>query len=241
MSSKGFVPESFARKQERDTKEATELTKRRAERRTHIKARREEWRNKAQKYHQAHQQAQASLVEEKRKARNNGNFYVAPEAKVAFIVRTKGINRINPTVKKILQLFRLRQLNNGVFIRINKATLSMLKRVEPYVTFGYPSRQVISELIYKRGYVKVNRARIPITDNTIIEQNLGKFGITCVEDLIEEISGCREHFKEANNFLWPFKLNNPRGGWNNKNHPFQKDGDWGNREENVNQLIRAML
>ena len=243
MSSTGFVPESFARKQARDQKNASDLVKRRTERKSLIKTRREEWRSRAEKYYQTHQAAEANLIAEKRKARNNGSFFVAPESKIAFIIRIKGINRINPTVKKILRLFRLRQLNNGVFIRVNKATLSMLKRIEPYVTFGYPSRKVVSELIYKRGHVKVNRARIPITDNTIIEQNLGKHGITCVEDLIEEIYGCREHFKEANNFLWPFKLNNPRGGWNNKNHSYQGtgDGDWGNREENINQLVRAML
>lgn len=117
----------------------------------------------------------------------------------------------------------------------------MLKRVEPYVTFGYPSRTTISHLVYKRGHVKVGRSRIPITDNLIIEQSLGKFGINCVEDLIEEIYQVGPHFKEANNFLWAFKLNNPRGGWNNKNHPYQKDGDWGNREEQINALVDRML
>jgi large subunit ribosomal protein L7e len=117
----------------------------------------------------------------------------------------------------------------------------MLRRVEPFVTYGYPSRKVIAELIYKRGFGKINRARIPLTDNAIIEQNLGKSGITCVEDLVEHIFTIGPHFKEANNFLWPFKLNNPRGGWNNKNHPYQKDGDWGNREEEINPLVRSML
>ena len=58
---------------------------------------------------------------------------MAPEAKVAFVIRIKGINHIRPQVKKILRLFRLRQLNNGVFIKVNKATMNMLKRIEPYV------------------------------------------------------------------------------------------------------------
>jgi len=139
-----------------------------------------------------------------------------------------------------LQLFRLRQLNNGVLVKINKATANMLKRVEPYITYGYPTRKTISNLVYKRGFGRVNRSRIPLTDNAIIEQNLGKFGITCVEDLIEELYQVGPHFKEANNFLWPFKLSNPRGGWRNKNHPFQTDGDWGNREEQINVLVNSM-
>jgi large subunit ribosomal protein L7e len=119
--------------------------------------------------------------------------------------------------------------------------MNMLRKIEPYVTYGYPSRATIAHLIYKRGHVRVGRSRIPITDNLIVEQNLGKIGMTCTEDLIEEIHQCGPHFKEANNFLWTFKLNNPRGGWNNKNHPYQKDGDWGNREEEINGLVGRML
>ena len=30
-------------------------------------------------------------------------------------------------MKKVLQLFRLRQINNGVFIKLNKATTAMLR------------------------------------------------------------------------------------------------------------------
>lgn len=38
-----------------------------------------------------------------------------------------------------------------------------------------------------------------------------------------------------------FKLNSPKGGFNNKRHPFQKGGDWGNREEEIDALVRRML
>ena len=48
-------------------------------------------------------------------------------------------------------------------------------------------KRSVRELIYKRGYAKVSRQRIPITDNAIIEQNLGKFGIICIEDLVHEV------------------------------------------------------
>ncbi|MFN7881137.1 MAG: hypothetical protein ACK5NI_01465 [bacterium] len=55
------------------------------------------------------------------------------------------------------------------------------------MTYGYPTRQTISKLIYKRGYGKVNRSRIPLTDNSIIAGELGKVGINSIEDLIHEI------------------------------------------------------
>ncbi len=40
--------------------------------------------------------------------------------------------------------------------------------------FRYPNMKTIRELIYKRGYAKVNKRRIPITDNKVIEETLGE-------------------------------------------------------------------
>jgi len=117
----------------------------------------------------------------------------------------------------------------------------MLTRILPYITFGYPSRQTISKLIYKRGYGKVDGRRIPLSNNEVIEKVLGKYGITCTEDLIHEIFTCGPHFKEANNFLWPFKLRTPRGGFRCKRQSFSVGGDWGNREQFINDLIKNML
>lgn len=54
--------------------------------------------------------------------------------------------------------------------QITKATLGLLKRVEPYIAWGYPNLKSVRELIYKRGYGKVDGNRIPLTDNKIIEQ-----------------------------------------------------------------------
>ena len=72
-------------------------------------------------------------------------------------------------------------------MKLNKATWNMIRVIEPLVTYGYTTRQTISKLIYKRGYGKVNRSRIPLTDNSIIAGELGKVGINSIEDLIHEI------------------------------------------------------
>jgi len=118
----------------------------------------------------------------------------------------------------------------------------MLRMIEPFVTFGYPSRSTISNLIYKRGYGKVNRCRIPLTDNCIIADSLSKVGINCIEDLIHEITTCGPNFKVANNFLWPFKLSSPLGGFELKRHSFaQGYGAYGDREELVNALVKRMM
>jgi large subunit ribosomal protein L7e len=99
----------------------------------------------------------------------------------------------------------------------------------------------VRDLVYKRGFVKVNGNRTPITSNDIIEDKLGKMGIICVEDLIHEIFTVGPNFKYASNFLWPFKLNNPTGGWRKKTNHFVEGGDFGNREDKINALLRLMI
>lgn len=82
----------------------------------------------------------------------------------------------------------------------------MLRICEPYITWGYPNLKSVRELMYKRGFAKINGQRIPITSNQIIEDKLGKFNIICTEDLIHEIFTVGKQFKYASNFLWPFKV-----------------------------------
>ena len=74
----------------------------------------------------------------------------------------------------------------------------------------------------------------------LFAQVLGKYGIICIEDLIHEIVTVGPHFKEANNFLWPFKLSNARGGYRQKTRHYIEGGDHGNREGLINQLVRKM-
>lgn len=85
-------------------------------------------------------QAEAGLVQLRRQARSAGNFFKEPEAKIAIVVRIRGINQVSPKVKKILQLLRLRQVHNAVFVRLNSATQQMLTLVTPYIAYGCVQR-----------------------------------------------------------------------------------------------------
>ena len=196
---------------------------------------------RAEKYVKEYRELQNETIRLKRTARAAGNIYVPPEAKVAFVVRIRGITSVPPKTKKILQLLRLRQIHNGTFVKLNKATITMLRLVEPYVAYGYPTLKTTKDLIYKRGFAKIDGKRIPITDNSVIEQKLGKYGIICMEDLIHEIYTCGPHFKQASNFLWPFKLSSPLGGFKNKLIHFNEGGDAGNRAERIGDLVNRMI
>jgi len=234
-------PESLLKKRKSQEKErenrAAELEKKRAAN----KEKRKVIFQRAEKYVKEYRDAEREKIRLHRLAKTEGTFYVPAEAKLAFVVRIKGINKIDPKKRKTLQLLRLLQINNGVFVRLTKATIEMLRIVEPFVAYGYPNLKSVRELVYKRGYGKINKQRLPLTDNAVIEENLGKYGIVCMEDLIHEIYTVGPNFKQASNFLWPFKLSNPTGGFRpRKFKHFIEGGDLGNREEHINALIRQM-
>jgi large subunit ribosomal protein L7e len=189
-----------------------------------------------------YKKAEKDLVATKRAARNKGDFFVEEQAKLAFVVRIRGINGVSPKIRRILQLLRLRQIHNGTFVKLNKATLAMLQLVAPYIAWGYPNLKTVRELVYKRGFGKVDKQRVALTANSIIEQVLGEStGIVCMEDLIHEIVTVGQHFQAANNFLWPFKLQSARGGMESKLYHYVEGGHAGCREEKINALVARML
>lgn len=61
-----------------------------------------------------------------------------------------------------------------------------------------------------------------------------------MEDLIHELLTVGPAFKQVSNFLWPFKLNTPNGGWVKKANHFLDGGDFGCREDKINGLLRRM-
>merc|ERR1712137_1333728 len=235
------VPETILKRRKRQAESRALRVKEALKSKADKKSKRVEAFKRAEKYCKEYRTQELDQLRLKREAKKAGDFYVPAEPKLAFVMRIRGINQVAPKVKKVLQLFRLRQINNGVFIKLNKATINMLRICEPYVAWGTPNLKSVRELVYKRGYAKVEGKRIPISSNDVIENVLGKYGMICVEDVIHEIMTVGENFKYASNFLWPFKLNTPSGGWRKKTNHFVEGGDFGNREDKINELLRKMV
>ena len=186
----------------------------------------------------------ATSIAQRRAAKASGGFYVEGEPKLALVIRIRGIIGVSPKAKKVMRLFRLLQLHNATFVRMNEATIRMLKLIEPYVAYGYPSLKTVQQLIYKRGFAKdAYKQRIPIANNDVIADVLGKEGIECCADLVHEIYTVGPKFKQANNFLWPFKLSSPKGGFSSRTKllHFMEGGEAGDRGTEINKLVQKMI
>ncbi|CAD5205889.1 unnamed protein product [Bursaphelenchus okinawaensis] len=235
------VPETQLKRRKLQVATSVRLANKKAKALKAAKTKKVQYFKRAEKYINEYRQQKRSEIQARREAKKAGNFFVPEEAKLAFVIRIRGINKIHPRPRKVLQLLRLRQINNGVFVKLNKATIQMLRIADPFIAWGYPSQKTIRELVYKRGHAKVKGQRLPITDNAIVEENLGKQDIICIEDLIHELYTVGPNFKKASNFLWPFKLSNPNGGWSKKANHFVEGGDYGNREDKINELLAKMI
>ncbi|KAH7564658.1 hypothetical protein JRO89_XS09G0002900 [Xanthoceras sorbifolium] len=180
------------------------------------------------------------LIRMKQRAKRPKSAIMKPKSMLLFVVRIQGKNDMHPKTRKILYNLRLRRIFSGVFVKASEGIIQMLQRVEPYVTYGYPNLKNVKDLIYKKGYANTQKQRVPLTDNNIIEQELGKYGIICIEDIVHEIANVGPHFKEVISFLGPLQLNKPEGGLLGKKQPFKDGGEAGNREDQINELIEKM-
>merc|ERR1711939_1085149 len=171
-----LVPETLLKKRKSQDKERAEKQQQRETKKKESKQKRDQIFKRAESYVKEYRDAEREKIRLSRVAKQEGSYYIPAEPKLVFVVRIKGINKIDP---------------------------KMLKIVEPFVAYGYPNLKSVRELVYKRGYAKTSpgKQRLPLTDNAIIEEHLGQHGIVCMEDLIHEIYTVGPNFKQASNFL----------------------------------------
>ena len=98
---------------------------------------------RAEAYVAEYRNKETQLTTMKRAARKAGTFFVPEESKLFFVMRLRGINGMHPKTRHIMQVLRLLQINNGVFMRCNKATMNMLVKVDPYIMYGYPNLKTV--------------------------------------------------------------------------------------------------
>ncbi|KAL8143000.1 hypothetical protein V2J09_016032 [Rumex salicifolius] len=173
-----------------------------------------------------------------RSKRRRNDVTVNLGSKPIFVIRIQGKSDIHPQIKKTLYTLGLKRIYSGVFLRASAENLAVLQKVEPFVTYGYPDLQNVRALIQKKGSLKIDKEKVPLNDNNIIEQALGKYDILCLEDIINEIYTVGPKFKEVASALWPFTLISPEDDvLQGKKNPFNKGGDTGNREDRINELL----
>ena len=183
-------------------------------------------------------------------------------ATTVFAILLRPVTHATPkTVRRTLSALRLRRVNEGVFLPYTTDDGSdvrkMLHLVEPYVLYGIPSAETISDLVRRRGFGKVDGKRVALADNNIIEQSeLGEtLGLICVEDIIHVLTtppttegdekvgqgGGTTVFGKVTKFLWPFRLTARKSKFQRRMLDLKDGKLYGDQGEAMNGYIREML
>ncbi|ORX58102.1 ribosomal protein L30p/L7e [Hesseltinella vesiculosa] len=156
------------------------------------------------------QQEANRLRTAKRRLERNG-FDDEDNDKLILVVRLDDASskrKMHPQVKKTLTSLGLDRLHAAVFVRQSKQMSEQLAVVKPYIFMGSPSLPSVRSLVMKRAHTLKDGQRVPVTDNTMVEDALSDVGVICVEDIIHELmQGDKETFDKITEYLAPFHLN----------------------------------
>uniref|UniRef100_A0A7S4A8K0 Ribosomal protein L30 ferredoxin-like fold domain-containing protein n=1 Tax=Pseudo-nitzschia australis TaxID=44445 RepID=A0A7S4A8K0_9STRA len=145
-------------------------------------------------------------------------------------------------VLNILLQLSLKEPNTGVFVRYNEITKRHLHLVEPWIVYGKPSDGLVGDLMERKSFGTVKGEKVPLSDNTIIENALGnEHGMICMEDLVHELTTVGEAFDAVAGFLRPFPLSATRSRFEKNLLSVKQGKDYGDQGEEIDEYIKQML
>lgn len=136
--------------------------------------------------------------------------------KVYLVMRIAGNFGAFPEANRVFRYFRLTRRLSAVLVKATPATEMLLAKAQQYLAWGTPDLKTVQDLLQKRGYACPNPETpskvVALSDNKYIEQELGKYGIVCLEDIVHELMTLGPNFAVVAKWLAPFDLQLPKDG-----------------------------
>ena len=150
------------------------------------------------------------------------------------VVKIRGTVRAQKETRETLEFLHLVHTNHAVIIDSRAAYMGMLQRVNSYITYGEPTKELIAMMLQKR-------ARLA-GDKKLTDEYLQKIGYKSVDDLAEAIVKCKVQFQKLPDVEPRFKLHPPSKGYKGKTKKgFKAGGEAGYRGEAINDLVKRMV
>jgi large subunit ribosomal protein L30 len=135
------------------------------------------------------------------------------------VIRISGMVSISSEVAETLHRMRLRKKYVAVLIKDDAETAKVLNKIRNYVAYGTISKEMIEQLLEKRGK-GINNKKFDV-----------KKVLSQIESKPLEELGVKPFFR----------LHPPRKGIESKKHFGTGKGVLGNNKEAINQLLERML
>ncbi len=132
------------------------------------------------------------------------------------VLRIKGNIGMHPDIKKTLESLKLRKVFTAALYPLTPELEGMLKKVQRYVTWGKPNRETIFTFLKRSKYV--------------------------AEEGLERLADALEKGEEELSRPLFINLRPPSKGFKNSlKKDFKSGGEYGDRGEKINDLIRRMF
>ena len=154
--------------------------------------------------------------------------------KCLVVVKIRGTISAQRETRETLDFLHLAHTNHAVLIDSRPAYKGMLQRVNSYVTWGEPSKEIVAMMLHKR-------ARLA-GDKKLTDEYIKKAGYKSIDDLAEAIVNCKVEFQKLPDMQPRFKLHPPSKGYKGKTkRGFKAGGEAGYRGEAINDLVKRMI
>ena len=156
------------------------------------------------------------------------------ECKCLVAVRVRGTVSAQREVRETLELLHLTHTNHGLLLDSRPAYLGMLQRVNNYVTWGEPTKEIVSMMLQKRAKLAGSKK--------LTDEYIQKAGYKSIDDLAEAIVSCKAQFQKLPDVQPLFKLHPPSKGYKGKTkRGYNAGGEAGYRGEAINELVKRMI
>jgi len=156
------------------------------------------------------------------------------ECKPLVVVKIRGLVSAQKEARETLQFLHLLHTNHAVLIDSRPAYMGMLQRVNSYVTYGKPSKELV--------YLMLQKPARLAGDKKLTDEYIKKVGFESIEALAEAIVNCKVQYQKLPDIEPRFKLHPPSKGYKGKTKKgYRAGGEAGYRGEAINDLIKRMI
>jgi large subunit ribosomal protein L30 len=151
------------------------------------------------------------------------------------VIRVRGRINVNYNIEYTMKLLRLNRVNHCVVIPDTTYYRGMLQKAKDYITWGEIGQEVIADLITQHGKLKGDK---PLT-NDYLKKNTN---FKSIKDLAKAIHEEKVDYKDVPEVKPLFRLPPPKkGGYEGIKRSYKTGGALGNREEDIDGLLRRMI
>jgi len=155
-------------------------------------------------------------------------------SKLLAVIRLRGVVGVPGDVKDTLRMLNLHKANHATIVEDTPSYRGMLEKVAGYVAYGEVNREVLTDLLRRRGRLR--------GDKPVADDYAKRLGFKSLEDVADALLEGKVRLKELRGLKPVFRLHPPRGGFKGSVKKMAgAGGELGYRGSDINQLLRDMI